>query len=180
MKIHERKQKSFSWMHNVLSTKITPFGMGTFAKRKIKKDTLLMIFGGYILTREEENTLPEKIQDIAIQIDRNFVIGLTSIRQLSSADYVNHNCNPNSGIKGQISLHAMRDISAGEEITFDYGTVLFGIKEKPTYKLKCECKSKNCRILITDHDWKKTDLQKKYQGFLPYYVMEAIKRIKYD
>lgn len=38
--------------------------------------------------------------------------------------YLNHSCNPNTGLKGsrKLSLHALRDLEAGEEITIDYAT----------------------------------------------------------
>ena len=34
--------------------------------------------------------------------------------------FINHSCEPNSGIKGTKKVHAIKDIFKGEEITFDY------------------------------------------------------------
>lgn len=165
-------------MHSSLLVRETQYGKGTFANSKISSGTLLMVFGGYVMTRQEEETLPVQIRDIAITIDRNLVIGPIKTSQLSDADYVNHSCNPNCGIKGQISLVAMRNLKKGEEITFDYGTVLYKDKGAPAYQLVCECGDDNCRKEITSEDWMLPALQKKYKGFFPYYIQEEIENLK--
>lgn len=171
--------RPYSWMNESLIAKSeTKCGNGVFTKKGIKKDTLLIIFGGYVLTRKQENILPLEIRDIAIQIEKDFVIGVVDKNQLHDYDYVNHSCEPNSGIKGQISLIAMRDIKKGEEITFDYGTVLYRGKGAPAYELKCECGIKSCRGKITQHDWMLPELQAKYKDFFPYYILDEINKLK--
>lgn len=173
------KKKMFSWINKNLIAKDTPkYGKGVYATKAISKNEPLMVFGGYVLTRKEEEKLPSEIRDIAIQIDRDLVIGVTNRNELASTDYVNHSCNPNSGIKGQISLVAMRDIRKGEEITFDYGTVLFRAKGAPKYELKCLCGENKCRGVITQNDWKIKDLQDRYMDFFPYYIKEEINKLK--
>jgi uncharacterized protein len=172
-------KKMYSWMDSRLVVKDTPkYGKGVFALKLIKKNSPLIVFGGYVLTRKEEVKLPLKIRDIAIQIDKDLVMGVLTKEELTSTDYVNHNCDPNSGIKGQISLVAMRDIKKDEEITFDYGTVLYRIKGAPKYELKCFCGSKNCRKKITQSDWKNPLLHKKYKSYFPYYIQEEIAKLK--
>ena len=37
--------------------------------------------------------------------------------------FLNHSCEPNVGVQGQIVFVAMRDVAAGEELTLDYGTI---------------------------------------------------------
>ena len=37
-------------------------------------------------------------------------------------DMINHSCEPNCGLLGQMLLVAMRDIARGEELCFDYAT----------------------------------------------------------
>ena len=163
-------------MSNKIGVKNTKkYGKGVFAKVQIEKNELLMIFGGYVLTRNEEEKLPKLIRDIAIQIGPDFVIGIKNKKDLSDADYVNHSCNANCGIKGQISLFSIKKIEVGEQITFDYGTVLYREKNAPLYKLECFCGANNCRKIITQDDWKDTDFQNKHRGFLPYYIQDNIK-----
>lgn len=168
----------FSWISPGIELRDTSkYGKGVFAARPIKKDDTLIIFGGYVLTREEEEQLPESIRDIAIQIAPNHVMGIVSEDQLAATDYVNHSCNPNAGIRGQISLVAIRDIKMGEEITFDYGTVLFRIDGAPKYELSCLCGAPNCRKKITQEDWMIPELQEKYKDYFPYYIKEKINNL---
>ncbi|HEY0964736.1 MAG TPA: SET domain-containing protein-lysine N-methyltransferase [Candidatus Paceibacterota bacterium] len=167
-------KKPFTWINNKLEERESPLGgLGTFATEKIESMELLMIFGGYVMSLEEESTLPEEIQDIAIQVEKNYVIGPIDKVGKGSRDYVNHSCNPNSGIRGQISLYAMRPISSGEEITFDYGTVLYGTGLQVTYEMSCNCNAANCRKKITDQDWRDIIKNNIYGDFLPTFIIDA-------
>ena len=85
---------------------------------------MLMIFGGCVMTREYELSLPHELSDNGIFITLDFVIGSKKISELEQASFVNHKCEPNAGFEGQSFLVAMRDIREGEEITFDYSMVL--------------------------------------------------------
>lgn len=172
--MNPKNARIFSWKDARIVSGNTPYGSGAFASSSIKKGSLIMVFGGYVFTLQEEASLPEKIRDAAIQIDRNFVIGVLAEEDFSETDCINHSCEPNAGIKGQVSLVAMRDIEAGEEVTFDYGTVLLRKEGEPEYRVKCLCGSSNCRGAITHLDWQSPAFQKKYQDFLPYYILEEI------
>ena len=60
-------------------------------------------------------------------------------------NYVNHSCNPNTTINlTNLTLVALRDIKADEEITCDYDFTEgdFG------YHFICNCKDKNCRMQL--------------------------------
>ncbi len=58
-------------------------------------------------------------------------------------NWVNHSCNPNSKLevnKDKVFLTAIKNIYPGKEITVNYNkTEPLGIK------VKCTCKSKNCK-----------------------------------
>lgn len=171
-------KSKYSWTHSSLRTKkVAAAGTGLFATKPLKKGTLLAVLGGHIMTLDEELKLPEELQDNAIQIDREFVIGVQKIEDMGTADFINHSCDPVAGIKGQISLVAMKNIKAGEQITFDYGTVLYK-SGKRAYELACHCGSPRCRKVITSHDWKLPAIQKKYDGYFPYYIQEEILKKK--
>lgn len=71
---------------------------------------------------------------------------LTSSGELD--DLVNHSCTPNCGLRfrgvlgsQEIVLVALRDIDAGEELTFDYSTYLSGRFEP----FACACATTQCR-----------------------------------
>ena len=167
-----KKKKMFSWMNPKLEVRDTKkYDKGVFAKKNLKKDEILAIFGGYIMTLGEENKLPLKIRDSAHQISENIVIGVNRNTDKQNVDFFNHSCEPNAGFNGQIFLVAMEDIKPNKQVTFDYAMTLGG---KTPYKLKCFCESKNCRKIVTNNDWKNFRLQSKYNGYFQYYLQEKI------
>lgn len=57
--------------------------------------------------------------------------------------YFNHSCDPNTHIKGKVTVVALKNIKKGEEITFDYSlneSDIFWKLDK-----KCRCGTKICR-----------------------------------
>ena len=87
---------------------------------------------------------------------------------------VNHSCSPTCGFRGQVTMVSMRDVSAGEQITFDYAMSDVGIDEEAWKDMKCLCGSSDCRGLIGGNDWKLPELRKKYKGFFSLYVQSLI------
>ncbi len=168
-------RKTFSWINpNLKVAKAGKKGKGVYASKRIKRDELLAVFGGYIMSLKEESMLPEEIGDLAHQIHENFVIGIRSKYQIQPVDFFNHSCDANAGFNGQIFLVAIRDIQAGEEVVFDYAMVLHRSKGVANYNMKCFCGSVKCRRVITDLDWKNKLLQKKYKGYFQYYIEKKI------
>lgn len=167
----------FSWHSDKIESRPSgSHGNGNFALRPISKGELIMAFGGYVMTRTEERALPSEINDNGIFITPDLVIGIKKISEVEPATYVNHSCDPNAGIKGQILLVAMRDINLGEEITFDYAMALHRSPGNPPYRFKCECHSVLCRGYVTDEDWMKPELQGRYAGYFQYYLEDLIRK----
>jgi len=165
-------------INNWLSPKIEPrkskkHGRGEFAFENIKKGELLAIFGGHVMTRLERNNLSENVRYLALGVDKEFFIGPKSADELDDADFFNHSCDPNAGLKGQIFLVAMRDIKKDEEITFDY-VMSCAQNDNRRVLFECECGLPNCRKEITNHDWKNPELQQKYKGYFSYYIQRDI------
>ena len=75
--------------------------------------------------------------------------------------FLNHSCNPSAGIKGKITLVALRDMQEGEEVTIDYST----IEGDPRWKMNCSCGEANCRKIIRSVQSLPEEQFKKY---LPY------------
>jgi uncharacterized protein len=171
----KNRRVSFSWLSPKLHVKDThKYGKGVFAKKNINKDELLSIFGGYVIDLREETGLPEKVVGLGIQINEDYFLGPRKVSEIDDACGINHSCEPNAGLKGQIYLVAMRPIEKGEEITFDYCMVLYHSPRIKSFVMKCDCGSKKCRNTVTDYDWKKPDLQKKYKGYFSYFLQEKI------
>lgn len=170
-KVEKSSKRMFSWMNPDLEVRETgKYGKGVFAKKDIKKGELLAIFGGYIVKIKDE------LEDSGIQISEDFV--LTSLDHLEATDFINHSCNPNSGIKENLFLISMCKIKKGEQVTFDYAMCLYSKTKKENYKINCLCGSKNCRKIITSNDWKKKELQKKYNGYFQWFLQEKINKLK--
>lgn len=169
----------FFWLHpNLEVQKTKSYGSGTFAIKNIKKGERLLVLSGYIMLLSEEEALPEAISDNGLQITEDLSLCVAKKSELGGINFFNHSCEPNAGIKGQIFLVAMKDIKKGEEVTFDYAMTLCRSKNAKPYRLACLCGHENCRKTITDDDWKKKDLQKKYDGYFQYFIQEKIDNLK--
>lgn len=169
-------------INNWLNPKINPKksekeGSGEFAIDDIKKDEILAIFGGQIMSRSQRDNLPDEVKYLALGVNDDMFIGPKSINETDDADWFNHSCEPNAGLKGQIFLVAMRNIKKDEEITFDY-VMSCSQKEKKRILFNCNCGSKNCRHEITNFDWKNPKLQQKYKGYFSYFVQRNIDNLK--
>ena len=79
---------------------------------------------------------------------------------------LNHSCNPNVGVRGQITFVAMRDVPAGAELTIDYAM----IDGDPAERMACTCGAPECRGIITGSDWRLKELQRRYSGYFSRYL----------
>jgi hypothetical protein len=72
----------------------------------------------------------------------------------------------------------MRDIQAGEEITFDYGTtVSVSVGSDMIFEMDCACGSPCCRKTITEQDWMLPELQVRYKGYFSQYIQNKIEKL---
>lgn len=160
-------------VYSILSKKIevrsSPIhGKGMFAKMDIKKGEVVFIKGGYILSRDEFYS--NGIINSYLPLDDNYFLAARNMEEESYIKlYNNHSCNPNCGLRGEITFVAIRDIGQGEELTCDYAFI-----DNEDYKFECNCGSSNCRHIITGHDWKIKELQKKYKNYFAAYLKEKI------
>jgi len=147
-------------------------GKGLFVVEEIKKGEVIADytngFGRYINGKEADE-LYEKGFDQMVQIDDDLFFAATKEIEFEDADYINHSCEPNCGIKNKLKIVAMRDIESGEEITIDYA-----MTESSEYSFKCNCGAPNCRKIVSGNDWKIPGLQQKYQGYFSDYLQNRI------
>jgi hypothetical protein len=135
-------------------------GDGLFAARAIKKDELVCMWGGTIYTGEQFEEQPEAMKHYGLQVGENLYIAPANLDSVDDAEYFNHSCEPNCGFRGQAALVAMRDIRAGEELTFDYA-----MAETYDHPWKCECGSKHCRGTLRGTDHNLPELRDRYRGY---------------
>jgi hypothetical protein len=142
-------------------------GNSIFALEPIKKGELIAVFGGVVYEWETFIHLPERERMLCLQVeDRHFLVP----RPIGEGDYVNHSCNPNAGLSGQIGLVAMRDIKIGEEVCFDYAMC----DTMPYDEFDCLCGASTCRGRVGGNDWQRPELQKKYAGYFSPHVQRRI------
>lgn len=113
-------------------------GKGVFAKEFIKKGEIVFIKGGHILTREK--IFSTGIINSYFPISDEYFLGAINKEEEDDIKlYENHSCNPNCGLRGEITFVAMRDIEKDEELTTDYAFI-----DNEDYKFECTCGSENC------------------------------------
>ena len=148
-------------------------GKGLFAVGAIAAGEVVCVKGGYVFDRDTLRSMPGWFRAAEIQLDEDLFIGpLEEAEREGSMIYSNHSCAPNIGVRGQVVFVAMRDIEAGEELTHDWATT-----DDDVYELECRCGSANCRRVITGKDWRRKELQEKYNGYFSWYLTEKIKRL---
>ena len=109
-------------------------GLGLFAKGPIPKGACVIEYTGKLLNRKEY---------LASNSRYLWDIGpgktLDGSPRSNRARYINHSCQPNcepNVHKRRVYISALRDIEAGEELSYDYGTDYFD-----------EYIGKNCRCI---------------------------------
>lgn len=91
--------------------------------------------------------------------------------------YVNHSCEPNAGFNGQIFLVATCSISAEEEITYDYAMVMHASPaSSPRFSMACACGRPQCRGVVAEDDWRRPELQARYDGYFTWWLQRQIDR----
>ncbi|MFT4192741.1 MAG: SET domain-containing protein-lysine N-methyltransferase [Comamonas sp.] len=127
-------------------------GRGVFARRDIAAgQTLVEYVGERISWQEAQDRHPHDPADpnhtFYFSLDDGSVIDAT--HGGNSARWINHSCDPNciaDEEDGRVFIRALRDIAAGEELSYDYGLV---VDERYTPRLKaeypCWCRTALCR-----------------------------------
>jgi hypothetical protein len=111
-----------------------PKGRGRFTREWIARRTRILVLGGCLLPTA---ALTEDL--LALQAGPD--LWLCSDGSPPD-DFLNHSCDPNAGfLDGELILHALRDIGAGEEICWDYSTSI----SEPGWRTDCQCGSPRCR-----------------------------------
>jgi len=65
--------RSLSWVNPKIELRDTGcHGEGLFAREDIRKGVLLSVFGGHVITRLEEEKLPEDFNDTGLQISEDW------------------------------------------------------------------------------------------------------------
>jgi len=143
-------------------------GWGSFAVEPIRAGETVAAFGGWVVPSHVLAALPVDRQSRSIQIDDDLY--MVSDVTPEAGDMLNHSCEPNCGISGSVMLVAMRDITVGEELSFDYAMC-----DASDYdEFDCLCGAPTCRSIVRGTDWRDPVLQAKYAGLFSSYLVKRI------
>src|SRR5258708_23173088 len=116
----------------------SPTGLGLFATKSIKKGTKIIRYFGPLLDskKKKDDAIENKY---LFELNNRWTID-GSVRK-NVARYINHACKPNAESDGKprkrkVFIRAIKNISPGEEINYDYGTDYFKAYLKP---IGCKC-----------------------------------------
>jgi uncharacterized protein len=145
-------------------------GHGLFAVRPIRRGEVVAVKGGHILDRRALERSPARAAVSYIQIDDQRYIGAATPREVGANKlFINHSCEPNVGLRGEITFVALRDVTAGEELTYDWA-----MEEHRRDRMRCTCRAASCRKILTGRDWMIPALQRRYRGFFSAYLAAKI------
>lgn len=130
-------------------------GQGAFALRPIPADTRIIEYTGEAVSPAEADRRYEHRDD-----PHTFLFTLSKSVILdggvggNESRFINHSCDPNCQAvieDERIFIDALRDISPGEELGFDYRLQLDGrVTQAEREKYACHCGSPNCRGTMLD------------------------------
>lgn len=147
-------------------------GPGAFALQPISQGELVTVWSGFITHVTDFDDLPEVQKRHSIQVEEDLY--LVSFDPNEPADFINHCCNPNAGLSGQMVLVAMRHINTGEEVCFDYAMS----DGSPYDEFPCDCGAETCRGSVTGNDWRNPELWERYHGYFSPYLQRRIDHLR--
>jgi uncharacterized protein len=115
-------------------------GQGLFAAQEIKQGTKIIRYIGERITHEESERRLAAGNAYIFGLDERYAIDGSTRK--NTARYINHSCEPNCQTEqfGRIIwIVAIRNIEAGEELTYNYGYELNDEPPEP-----CHCGAQNC------------------------------------
>ena len=113
---------------------------GCYTTTPIKNGTMVIEYTGPLITKDEGDTRYEGRE-------YTYLFGMDDGRVIDGhgmAAFINHSCDPNcetDEVDGKLWIIAIRDIEAGEELSYDY-CLWDGEEDDPA---PCYCGAKNCR-----------------------------------
>ena len=89
------------------------------------------------MTRAQRDEVEERLGPAEIQVTEDLFIGpATQDEREGGMMHLNHSCEPNWGVQGQVVFVALRDIEKNEELTFDYA-----MTDDEPYEMECRCRA---------------------------------------
>jgi hypothetical protein len=146
-------------------------GDGLFAVVDIPAGEVVAAKAGHIIDRRTLDAHRDVVRGAELQIaDDLFIAPLTPDEFDASMMCINHSCDPNLGTAGNMLYVTMRPVSAHQELTLDYAMYA----TNTTQEFDCLCATVHCRGRVTNQDWRRPDLQRRYRGYFSWYLQQKI------
>jgi hypothetical protein len=132
--------------------------VGLFATDDLDAGVIVSRLGGRMVSNVALHQMMQSGRDpyidtVSVYDDANLVLPPGTLQHSG-----NHCCEPNLWWVDPFSLATRSHVSAGAELTVDYGT----LTDDAEFRMTCECRATGCRGLITGSDWTRRDLQATY------------------
>lgn len=150
-------------------------GLGIVTVRRIREGALICLIKGKVITPGKVwrywDSDPQRAENCYRYSAERYLDPHAEIAQ-----YANHSCNPNCGIRktgGQLALYALRPIARGEELVHDYSTLL-GADD--TWSMACNCGEINCRKRVRNVSRLPATTFREYTriGIIPDYILATV------
>jgi hypothetical protein len=146
-------------------------GRGLHASAPLARGEIVSVKGGHLVDRATLERNRAVVNDADMQIAADLFLAPLAADEFEGVMmFLNHSCEPNVGVQGQIVFVALREVAAGEELTLDYGTVF-----DDAAPMVCRCGAATSRGVITGEDWRKHDLQQKYGDHIAWHLLRRIR-----
>ena len=161
-----------SWFSPKVEKRTSPIeGRGLFAREAIAASEIVAVKGGAIMDSDALALIRNDVSPAEIQIEDDLYIAPRTAAEVEANILcLNHSCQPNVGVRGQITFVAMRDIPTGSELTIDYAM----IDGDPTERMECSSLAPECRKIVTGSDWRLPELRRRYAGYFSHYIQDKI------
>ena len=126
-------------------------GLGGFATQPIRKGTRIIEYVGERISHAEA----DRRYDDSVSPHPHVVLFTVNNRTVidagvngNEARFINHSCEPNCDPvieKGHVYIEAIKNIAAGEELTYDYNLTREGDDLESEERFACHCGAKRCR-----------------------------------
>ncbi|CAF1240183.1 unnamed protein product [Rotaria sordida] len=161
--------RNSSWIDKRIEVRESPIhGKGLFAREPLAVGEIIIVCGGQLWPRTTplETLLNQVHRDSIVPLDDEYYLCMNINDPPTNDIYMNHSCNPNTWLQDECTVVVRSPINRNDEITTDYAMIS---DDDIVITESCQCKSDQCRRLITLKDWMRPELQERYFGhFLPF------------
>ncbi|MFI7616092.1 SET domain-containing protein [Nonomuraea terrae] len=131
----------------------TIHGTGLFAVAPIRREEVVMRFGGQVIDDAALARLATPYSSLTVAEGVHLLLDVDH-----PVSHGNHSCDPNLWHRDATTVVARRAVAPGEELTIDYATHT-GVE---SWSMECRCGAGLCRGVVSGRDWRLPRLRAAY------------------